>query len=199
MKETYLAADFRKTVAQQFAAQEKQLNAAFDARLQALLAETAGESKEKRQHLRRQILPGIAAYETLQSVMPKDKALRTVHGYVEQFARRAHKTLAALLRVPGLYRLVPGIFVKSTRTYFGPAAGFAMTELRADRSTWRVDMTKCPYHDTCVQYGCPELCPCFCDSDDITYAGLHPKLLWRRTGTLGRGDACCDFCLKITD
>ena len=135
MKESYLAADFRKTVAQRFAAQEKQLNAAFDARLQALLAETAGESKEKRQHLRRQILPGIAAYETLQSVMPKDEALRTVHGYVEQLARRAHKTLAALLRVPGLYRLVPGIFVKSTRTYFGPASSKA--SLAPDGNAWQ--------------------------------------------------------------
>ena len=75
MKESYLAADFRKTVAQRFAAQEKELNATSDARLQA------------------------------------------------------------------------------------------------DRGTWRVDMTKCPYYDTCVQYGCPELCPCFCDSDDI-FSGI---------------------------
>ena len=103
MKESYLAADFRKTVAQRFAAQEKELNAAFDARLQA------------------------------------------------------------------------------------------------DRGTWRVDMTKCPYYDTCVQYGCPELCHCFCDSDDITYDGLHPKLYWHRTKTLGRGGDCCDFFLKRTD
>ena len=35
MKESYLAADFRKTVAQRFAVQEKELNAAFEARLQA--------------------------------------------------------------------------------------------------------------------------------------------------------------------
>ena len=103
MKESYLAADFRKTIAQRFAAQEKELNATSDARLQA------------------------------------------------------------------------------------------------DRGTWRVDMTKCPYYDTCVQYGCPELCPCFCDSDDITCANLHPKLLRHRTGTLGRGNACCDFCLRIKE
>ena len=36
-----------------------------------------------------------------------------------------------------------------------------------------------------------------CDSDDISYAGLPPKLLWRRTTTLGRGGDRCDFCLKI--
>lgn len=60
---------------------------------------------------------------------------------------------------------------------------------------WRVDMLKCPYHDTCARYNCPELCHCFCDSDDITYEGLHKKLVWRRTKTLGRGNECCDFCL----
>ena len=81
----------------------------------------------------------------------------------------------------------------------GPGAGFAAAELQTDRSIWRIDMTKCPYHDACVRYGCPELCPCFCDSDDITYGDLHPRLLWRRTETLGRGGGRCDFCLKIKE
>ena len=76
MKETYLSRDFRETAAQRFPAQAKQLNAAFDMRLNALLAENAGASKEKQYHLKRQILPGIAAYETLQRVMPKEEALR---------------------------------------------------------------------------------------------------------------------------
>ena len=47
MKETYLSRDFRETAAQRFPTQAKQLNAAFDARLNALLAENAGASKEK--------------------------------------------------------------------------------------------------------------------------------------------------------
>ena len=69
MKETYLSRDFRETAAQCFPAQAKQLNAFFDARLNVLLAENADASKEKQYHLQRQILPGIAAYETLQRVM----------------------------------------------------------------------------------------------------------------------------------
>ena len=32
---------------------------------------------------------------------------------------------------------------------------------------------------------------------DISYTGLHPKLIWHRTKTLGRGDDRCDFCMKI--
>ena len=39
------------------------LNAAFDARLQALRADNAAAGKEKQFHLEKQILPGIAAYE----------------------------------------------------------------------------------------------------------------------------------------
>jgi len=124
MKETYLSRDFRETAAQCFPAQAKELNTAFDMRLSALLAENAGASKEKQYHLKRQILPGIAAYETLQRAMPKEEALQTVHGYVERLARTSHKQLAALLHIPGLYRLVSGVFVKSTRSVFGPAAGF---------------------------------------------------------------------------
>lgn len=198
MKESYLAKDFRRTVAQRFPAQAAQLNRAFDARMEELRRENAGAGKAKKAHLERQILPGIAAYETLQTVMPKEEAWQTVHGYVEQLARKTHRYLAGLLHVPGLYRLVPGVFLRSTRTAFGPAAGFAATELQAGKGVWRVDMMKCPYHDTCVQYGCPELCRCYCDSDDISYAGLHPKLLWHRTKTLGRGDDRCDFCMKTT-
>ena len=107
MKETYLSRDFRETAAQRFPSQAKELNAFFDTRLNVLLAENADASKEKQYHLQRQILPGIAAYETLQRVMPKEEALQTVHGYVERLARTSHKQLAALLHIPGLYRLVP--------------------------------------------------------------------------------------------
>ncbi len=107
-KETYLSRDFRETVALRFPAQAKELNTAFDMRLSALLAENANASKEKQYHLKRQILPGIAAYETLQRVMPKDEALQTVHGYVERLAKTGHKQLAALLHIlhPAKFLLV---------------------------------------------------------------------------------------------
>ena len=112
-------------------------------------------------------------------------------------AWRMKRLLLKLMRIPGLYRRVPGIFARETPKLFGETAGFAARELQTTGGVWRIDMTKCPYHDACVHYGCPELCHCFCDSDDITYDGMHPKLYWHRTKTLGRGGDCCDFCLKI--
>ena len=199
MKPSYITVNFQQIAAQRFPAQADTLNAAFAARLQELRAENAGASKEKQRHLENQILPGIAAYETLQTVMPKEEALQTGHGYVEQQAWRMKKAFLKLMRIPGLYRIVPAIFARETPKLFGVTAGFAATDIQTTGCVWRIDMTKCPYHDTCARYGCPELCHCFCDSDDITYDGLHPRLYWHRTKTLGRGNDCCDFCLKLRD
>ena len=197
MKENYIIAAFRKTAAQRFPEKDAELNKLLSEKLSRLRSEYLNASKEKQFHLESQILPSIAAYEALQTVMPKDEALRTVHGYVEARARRMRRTILGLLRVPGLYRLPPVLFSRLTPKFYGEAAGFAATEYQTSGGVWRIDMTKCPYHDACVEHGCPELCPCFCDSDDIAYGDLHPKLLWRRTKTLGRGGDCCDFCLKL--
>ena len=148
-------------------------------------------------HLESQIMPGIAAYETLQTVMPKEEALRTVHDYVEERAYRLKKIFLRLMRIPGLYKKVPDIFATQTPKLFGISAGFEANEIRTTGGVWRINMTRCPYHDECVRCGCPELCHCFCDSDDITYDGLHPKLIWHRTMTLRRDDDRCYFCIKV--
>ena len=197
MKESYLTAAFRVTLAQRFPTRAAELTARCDARLAALRAEHADAPQEEQFHLERQILPGIAVYETLRTVLPQEDALRTVHGYVEARAHATRRRIDRLMRLPGLYLLTPGIFARMTKKLFGTAAGFAATDRGTARGVWRIDMTRCPYHDACARHGCPELCRCFCDSDDITYDGLHPRLLWRRTKTLGRGDDCCDFCLML--
>ena len=199
MKESYISTEFCETVKSRFPDRAQALTDAFHRRLEQLRAENAGESKEKLRHLESQIMPGVAAYETLQSVMPKEEAFKTVHGYVEKKAWRMRRAILKLMRLPGLWRLVPALFAKGTRKIFGETAGFAARELQTGGGVWRIDMIKCPYHDACVRYGCPELCPCFCDSDDITYDNMHPRLRWRRTKTLGRGGDCCDFCLKIQE
>ena len=199
MKKNYLVTAFQKTAAQRFPEQAERLNWALEKRLAELWEENAGATPEEKFHLESQILPSIAAYQVLQTVLPREEALATLHGYVEERAWKFRKGILGLLRIPGLWRRVPGLFAKGTGKFFGSAAGFAARELEVTGAVWRIDMTKCPYHDACVRYGCPELCPCFCDSDDITYGDLHPRLLWRRTETLGRGGGRCDFCLKIKE
>lgn len=193
----YIEVGFKNTVSKEFPQEAQSLTAEFDKRLNRLFAENANATDEKMRHLKGQILPGIAAYETLQTVMSKEDALSTVHGYVEKHAYNSRKSLKVFMCIPGLYRLVPGLFAKGVKKIFNEAAGFASNDIQTSGGVWRIDMVKCPYNDVCTKYGCPELCACFCDSDDITYDNLHKNLLWHRTKTLGKGGDCCDFCLKI--
>ena len=158
MKESYLTKAFRKTARERFPEREAMLNSAFKKRLGELRSEHAGTSRQRMRHLESQIMPGIAAYETLQTVMPKEEALRTVHGYVEERAYRLKKTFLRLMRIPGLYKKVPGIFAAQTPKFFGISTGFEANEIRTTGGVWRIDMTRCPYHDECVRCGCPELC-----------------------------------------
>lgn len=76
MKRNYIIAAFRETVAQQFPEQSVELNRLLDEKLSRLRSMHLNASKGKQFHLESQILPGIAAYETLQTVMPKDEALQ---------------------------------------------------------------------------------------------------------------------------
>lgn len=193
----YIVVGFRNTVESEFSDKSNELLKKFDNRLEELLYVNKDASKEKMRHLQAQILPGIAAYETLQGVMSKENAFKTVHSYVEQHAFAARKKLVKIMRIPGLYRAVPRLFAKAVEKIFNELAGFSEKKYKTSGGEWRTDMIKCPYNDTCRKYGCHELCTCFCDSDDITYDNLHKNLLWHRTKTLGRGDDCCDFCLKI--
>ena len=41
-----------------------------------------------------------------------------------------------------------------------------------------------------------EITRAFCDGDDAGYGNLHPKLIWGRTKTIGRGGDRCDFLLE---
>ena len=140
MKESYITKNFKKTAAARFPVQAEQLNAAFYARLQALRQDNAGATKEKQRHLENQILPGIAAYEALQTVMPKDEALETIHSYVEQKARRQKKLFLRLMRIPGLYKKVPGIFSAQAPKLFGVTAGFASRDIQTTGGVWRIEM-----------------------------------------------------------
>lgn len=147
MKENYLTKACRKTVRERFPEQEAMLNSAFEKRLGELRSEHAGASKERLRHLESQILPGIAAYETLQTVMSEEEALQTFHSYVEERAYRLKKVFLRLMRIPGLYKKVPGIFAAQTPKFFGISAGFEANEIRTTGGVWRIDMTRCPYHD----------------------------------------------------
>ena len=129
----------------------------------------------------------------------REEAAAFVTGYYRRLAERAAPVIRTVLKIPGLYRLVPKLFFDTALKHCVPEAGFLSENRFLSKTEMHFDMVKCPYQDSCVRYGCPELVKGFCDTDDICYGNMHPRLFWGRTKTIGHGDALCDFKLRITE
>lgn len=143
-----------------------------------------------------QILPCIAFYEVLVKEKGAEAALKLYGDWCLLKIEKIAKLIPAIMKIPGVYKLMPGLFNKMLGELFGEKAGFKYANISADNG-FAVDMTSCPYVEMCRKYDCFEIAKFFCKSDDITYGNMHPKLVWARTKTLGTGGECCDFKLYI--
>lgn len=166
-------------------------------RAAALLAENANAPKALQMHLR-QLLPTIAFYEAAKRLTGSTQAALD---FMEEWAFVEMKKLLPAVQFVmklGLYRLMPAFCGVMLDRMFGRAAGFDYRPV-PDAPKFAVDMTRCPYVETCARYGVPEVTQFACRADDISYGNLHPKLVWARTQTLGMGGGCCDFRLHLKE
>ncbi len=160
-----------------------------------LLEENRFVNKAFYVHLQ-QILPCIAFYEALlEKTNDKDEALKLYKEWGFDSLKRFANFIKKLMKI-GLYKKMPIIFDKAIDKLFGTEAGFKSVK-HPELPVFSRDIIICPYFETCKKYGYPELTQFFCKSDDITYGNMHPKLVWKRTKTIGRGDDCCDFRLWL--
>ena len=169
-------------------------------RFTQLCRENAGDPKAVKAQTVHNLYPCLALYEGLQQAgVRQGDALRFLDRVWSLRAEPKASSIRKMLKIPGLYRLMPRIFRKVTLSQFGEAAGFQARFYDFGSKRCKFDMTKCLYCDLCRKYGCPELVPCFCHTDDVTSGHMHEKLLWNRTKTMGEGGDVCDFDLLITD
>lgn len=162
-----------------------------------LLTEHAGGGWAKQMHMK-QLLPMIAFYEAAQELTgSREGALAFFEAHAFTEAQKMVKPARFLMKL-GLYRLMPTLCGLMLDMLFGKKAGFDYRPV-PDAPKFSVDMTVCPYFETCKRYGVPELTQFACRADDITYGNLHPKLVWARTQTLGTGGSCCDFRLHLKE
>ena len=166
-------------------------------RCEELLAENADDGKALRPHTYKRIYPAIALYEAfLAEGVGSEKAVRYIREYFQRFAAKTVPHLQRAIRAFHLAGRIPKLFMKIALRSFGPEAGFEYEFPESCGSEARFNIVRCPYMETCRRYGCPEITRAFCDGDDAGYGNLHPKLIWGRTKTIGRGDDCCDFLLQ---
>lgn len=178
----FLIEEFGKDRANElFAGQEKALD--------TLIKHTKNKSKNQMKMLVQTILPRIALYQILvQDGMPEEDIHEHMRKYMlEKVGAQKHSSTAKMEAISGFYFLYSHIFLKVVRT-----SDLWESEQHYSKDHFEVTMKKCLWHTACVENGCAELCPLFCEVDDVTYGGLK-KIGFSRTKTLGCGGDCCDF------
>lgn len=164
-----------------FSNQEKILN--------TIIANTHNKTENQMNTLITTILPRIALYKAL---LKADLSNEDVHNYMQKYminevAEKKHFSTAKMELVPFFYKIYSSVFLNVVRN-----SDLWVSEQNCGKDYFDVTMKKCLWHTACVENGCEELCPLFCDVDDITYGGLK-KNGFKRTKTLGYGGDCCDF------
>lgn len=157
-----------------------------------------GKTKDITKHTIEKIYPCLAFYNAIQECTnQRDKAYSIIEEYFTRECEITANKIRKLCQIPFAYKLVPYIMAEVIHKQFGVKSGFNMINHNTKGKMCHIDMVECPYFTTCSMHGCPELTKAFCNADDITYGNMHPNLSWERKKTLGRGDECCDFILKI--
>lgn len=147
------------------------------------------KTKNQLKTLKNTILPRIALYKALNnySFSMEDSNNHMKNYMLNYIAKSKHNSMVKMEKVPGFYSLYSKIFLKIMRK-----TDLQQSKQKHNAKSFDVTITKCLWHQACVENECPELCRLFCDVDNITYGELN-KIGFTRTQTLGYGGDCCDF------
>lgn len=180
--EKYLVERVGQEAARELVARQSEL-------LEKLIAGTSGKSKKQMETLEQTILPRVALFKALEEqVSSSEEVTELMRGYMmDVVAAQKHAFTAGMQVVPGFFDIYKCVFLR----VMGTSDLWESTQSHG-RDFFDARITKCLWHDACVENGCPELCPLFCDVDDVNYGGLR-KMGFSRTKTLGYGGDCCDF------
>ncbi len=140
------------------------------------------------------VLPVLALYRILREEGEREA---TIHSLLEALLWDTFDRERRLIRLVGrLPRWMAWSFfrrlVRSQLRQFYDTGTWRWVDEQGDR-VLAFDVTHCTLHQALTLQGAPSLTSVFCAMDD-RLAGLLPAhIVWRRTGTLGQGDDCCDF------
>ncbi len=147
-------------------------------------------TKKQKKRQKNSIISNIALYKCfIDKGISKNDAKELVKAYSFYIAEKAHKLLKTLFCIPGFF----GLFRLFMRKGMSGDEIWKTKVLSDDDRSYRVDVLKCLWADTCEFFGCPELCEIFCLCDHIVFGNIN-GFVFERSQTLGMEGEKCDFC-----
>jgi hypothetical protein len=153
------------------------------------------DSAAMQTHVDDVILPGLALYRALLVQGMTSEAAKDELGQIlgERWRSKTAPMMNFLKRLPGTFALFRWMGGRRIATQFGEP-GFSMEWVENSPQRVAFNMTRCLYYNVLSDYDATDLTSIFCDLDDVIYGQLEPKVSFKRTGTIGRGQELCDFC-----
>lgn len=144
-------------------------------------------------HVVKNILPITAYYLTLQAFgYSKEEAYNLTLKETQKTALIQKRKNESLSRLPFMFQIFK-LFAKGIVKKVYPAEGWETEWVKIDNEEIHLNFKSCIYLELTTEHGCPELCSVFCENDVVTFAGYEPKIHFTRSGTLAKGNSCCDF------
>lgn len=144
-------------------------------------------------HLTKNIFPGIALYDTLlHQGLSKEEALDSIGCFYKIMYQNIAFVYRQLGKVPFFFQLLRKLTTRSMSVTY-PKEGWTTVWIENSNEQIAFDVSKCFYQDILKCYEREELLKCFCQIDDDVYERISPRVIWKRTTTLGRCGSKCDF------
>ena len=148
-------------------------------------------------HIKNNILPGLALYQTLrrdglgqqEALVEVDQLFLTWFGQFPPMNMRLNRLMAYTPQNFKVFRRM----VHWTKDKLFPEPGWIYEKVEAGEDTLAFNIHTCFYLQILNYYDAPELTPAFCKLDDYLMAAMPPTIQWGRTQTIGTGAAYCDF------
>ena len=172
--------------------EDRELISQIESEYKRLLSEQTFSDPMLSRHLKKSILPAVAAYKTLIAAgKTKEQAFETVRASVLADSEKQKRTFQKIGTLPFGFSLMRLMIPLSLKTTFGPS-GWDFIWKQNDKYALKWDCSRCFYAEVFARYGTSELTAIFCESDDVVYGNI-PTIRWARKCTIGNGDDICDF------
>jgi hypothetical protein len=157
---------------------------------QQIIAALQNKSKNQEETLKNIILPRIALYKALLELQySPESSFTTVKKYLDEIVGKTmNDKLRAAEKIPGFF----SIFRKKMYKEIAGNDNWKVRIQENSRNAIKYTISECLWYTACKENGCSELCQIFCDVDHIIYGNMK-KVAFTRTGTIGKGQDCCDF------
>lgn len=160
-------------------------------RVEMLLSESKlATSENRKETLKNVIFSKPSLYLVLQERgLDNKEAYNVVYEYLHTVVCvKSKKKYQNMEKIPFFFTIFKKVFIKKMTT----SDLWTGNLMKAEKDCFQVDITRCLWHDACIEAGCPEVCKLFCGNDDENFGELK-KIKFIRKGTLGKGNEMCDF------